>query len=257
MKFVSSGPSIVLVILTTACGGTVSLGGPPDGGNSPSASASIAAIGSASGSTGTSGTAGAGGNSASASIAATGSASGSTGTSGTGSATGASGSSETSGTGSSGSGPTISFANDIMPIFQASCAKAGACHNDPLAVVKGGGPGKAGGRPYLGTAPDGGAETPMDIMKVYAGLLGPTPPNHITSWELVSPTPMPYITPGNPAKSFLMIKMDGNQFSYDPQCMSGDYGSCGLPMPSDDAQLKPLPEREKVRSWISQGAPNN
>ena len=280
MKFVSSVPSIVLVFLASACGGSVSLGGPPDaqgasgntdstppgaltsgsiagaGGNS--ASGSIAAIGSASGSTDTSSTAGPVGNSVWASIAATGSAAGSTGTSGTGSATGASGSTETSGTGSSGSGATISFANDVMPIFQASCAKAGACHNDPLAVVNGGGPGKAGGRPYLGTALDGGAETPVDIMKVYAGLLGPTPANHITSWELVSPTPMPYITPRDPMKSFLMIKMDGNQLrALDPQCGAGDYISCGLPMPSDDPQLMPLPEREKVRSWISQGALNN
>ena len=186
-----------------------------------------------------------------------GSGSGSRSGSGSSAATGTSGTAMSGSGGGSGSGTsaTISFANDVMPIFQNSCAKAGACHNDPMAVVNGGGPGKAGGRPYLGTAPDGGAETPMDIMKVYAGLLDPTPPNHITSWELVTPTPMPYIVKGQPTQSFLMIKMDGNQLrSLDPQCVAGDYISCGLPMPSDDPQLKPLPEREKVRSWISQGA---
>jgi len=179
-------------------------------------------------------------------------------TSGSSSGTSTSGTMSGSGGGSgSGTGPTISFTADVMPIFRTNCAKAGACHNDPLADVALGGPGKAGGRPYLGTAPDGGAETPMDMMKVYATLLGPTPPNHTTSWELVSPTPMPYITPRDPANSYMMIKMDGKQMMYDQRCLPGDYGSCGLPMPSDDPQLKPIPEREKVRSWIMQGAPNN
>jgi hypothetical protein len=161
-----------------------------------------------------------------------------------------------SGAASSGTGPMMSFKTDIMPIFQTSCAKPINCHNDPTTAVKNA-PG--GGRPYLGTAIDGGAETTADIMKVYLGLTSDTPPNHSTSWELLKPTPMKYIAPGDPTKSYLMIKMDNMQGQPMYDCSTGDFATiCGLLMPSDSTTgpLDPA-TRDKVRNWISQGANPN
>jgi hypothetical protein len=190
-----------------------------------------------------------------------GSSSSGSGASGTASGAGTSGSgmsgAGTSGAASSGTGAMVSFATDVMPIFQTSCAKPGACHNDPTTAVKGGG--GAGGRPYLGLGVDAGAPTMTDIMKVYMGLTTDgTSPNHSTSWELLKPMPMKYIAPGDPAHSYLMIKMDGSQLQPMYDCSTGDYGSCGLPMPSD-SPTGPLDQatRDKVRNWISQGANAN
>jgi hypothetical protein len=153
----------------------------------------------------------------------------------------------------------MSFKTDIMPIFQANCAKPGACHNDPSTASK---TASGGGRPYLGTAIDGGIETTADIMMVYMGLTTDSamPLSHSTSWELTKPTPMKYIAARDPAKSYLMIKMDGMQTMYDTQmlCVAGDYVmSCGAPMPSDIAAPLDQATRDKVRFWIAQGAMNN
>jgi len=178
-------------------------------------------------------------------------------TSGTGTSGAATSGTGMSGGASSGTGAMMSFTNDIMPIFQTSCAKPIACHNDPTTAIKNA-PG--GGRPYLGTAIDGGPETPADIMKVYVGLTTDgMSPNHSTSWELLKPMPMKYIAPGDPAHSYLMIKMDGTQTQPMYDCSSGDFvGMCGLFMPSDST-TGPLDQatRDKVRNWISQGANPN
>ncbi len=161
-----------------------------------------------------------------------------------------------SGAASSGTGPMMSFASDIMPIFQTSCAKPLVCHNDPTTAVRGGNGG--GGRPYLGLGVDAGAPTMTDIMKVYLGLTSDTPPNHSTSWELLKPTPMKYIAPSDPAHSYLMIKMDGMQMQTMYDCSTGDYvGMCGLYMPSDANGPLDQATRDKVRNWISQGAKAN
>jgi hypothetical protein len=108
-----------------------------------------------------------------------------------------------------------------------------------------------GGRPYLGTAIDGGAETDPDISTVYAGLTKP-------SFEYTTPH-INYVTPCDPTTSYLMLKMDPNlNMKYDTHCAHGDFaGICGLPMPSDQTMLLDQTTRDKVRNWISQGAKNN
>jgi hypothetical protein len=86
---------------------------------------------------------------------------------------------------------------------------------------------------------------------VYVGLFKP-------SFEYVRPQ-MNYVTPGDPTMSYLMLKMDPNLITIDnAHCATGDFaGLCGLQMPSD--QVMPLDQatRDKVRTWISQGAMNN
>ena len=144
---------------------------------------------------------------------------------------------------------TLSFQDDIMPIFRVNCAKGVACHNDPSTATK---TAPGGGRPYLGTAIDGGAETTADIAMVYMGLFTP-------SFEYLTPQ-INYVTPGDPTMSYLMFKMDPNlNAMYDAHCATGDFvGVCGLPMPSDRTS-GPLDQatRDKVRNWIAQGAMNN
>jgi hypothetical protein len=180
----------------------------------------------------------------------------------TGAATGASGtpSGAMSGSGSGGAtggamcsgsttSATLSFKNDIMPIFRSNCAKPGACHNDTSTYSK---MAAGGGRPYLGTAIDGGAETTPDIAMVYAGLMKP-------SLEYTTPS-INYITPCDPTKSFIMLKMDPSFSTIDAShCAHGDFaGICGLPMPSDlTTGSLPQATRDMVRNWISQGAMNN
>ncbi len=170
---------------------------------------------------------------------------------------GSTGASTGTASGSSGSGAivcpsTMSFKNDIIPFFQVNCAKPSACHNDPSTYVK---TASGGGRPYLGTAIDGGAETMADIATVYGNLMKP-------ALEYVTPK-INYVAPGDPTMSFLMFKMDPDlNAKYDsPHCTNGDYvGTCGLEMPTDlmpVGSLLPQATRDKVRCWIKQGAMNN
>jgi hypothetical protein len=68
---------------------------------------------------------------------------------------------------------------------------------------------------------------------------------------------MQLVKPGDPANSFLMLKIDG--------CLSGltgctpleqDVGPCGDSMPSG-SELLSAEERDLFRRWIAQGAQNN
>lgn len=121
--------------------------------------------------------------------------------------------------------PTVSFQTDVLPIFAKSCGFS-TCH---------------GGRPtdsnegiYLGGTSGGG-----DPALIRANLLA-------TSKTIA----MPFVTPSDPKKSFLMRKMDGDTCTLDAQCKGG---SCGTSMPSG-APLLDAGARDVVRRWIAQGA---
>jgi hypothetical protein len=136
---------------------------------------------------------------------------------------------------------SVSFAQDVMPIFQHSCATGGAmCHGDPSVATDGQGTG--GNRAYLG--PPYVAGDPTSIL---AGLVGQP------SFEDPS---MNVVTAGSPETSYLMLKMDGALAPLAAACASGDLGKCGAAMPLSE---QPLPQaiRDTVRSWIAQGALNN
>lgn len=128
-----------------------------------------------------------------------------------------------------------------MPIFQASCAIGGAsCHGDPTVV--------ASSRPFLGyfgNPSDAGATA-----SVRTGLVG------VKSSEDLS---MNFVTAGDPAQSFLMHKMDGDQCTLIPECMMpGSYRpNCGVFMPYQAASILDVAARDVVRRWIGQGAPDN
>jgi hypothetical protein len=124
--------------------------------------------------------------------------------------------------------PVVSFKNDVMKVFNTSCGLS-TCHGST-------------------TAPQGnlflGAESAMrsDAAAVYAGLVGKA------SGELPS---MPFVTAGDPSKSYLMHKLDGDQCQYDAQCSGG---SCMALMPSGGTQPLPVATRDTIRRWIAQGA---
>jgi hypothetical protein len=132
--------------------------------------------------------------------------------------------------------PEVSFATDVLPIIQPSCAIAGStCHGTPdVATTQ--------ARPYLGSY-DGGT----DAAAVVTGLVG------VTSNE--DPT-MPEVTMGDPETSFLMHKLDGDQCQFDCKASKTQYTDCGQQMPYSSPPLDES-QRDTIRRWIAQGAKNN
>ena len=137
--------------------------------------------------------------------------------------------------------PTLSFQSDVMPIFHTTCATGGdSCHGDPTVV--------ASSRPFLGYF-DRQADAGV-LASVVDGLVG------VKSGEDPS---MNLVTAGDPAQSFLMHKMDGDQCTLIAQCMvAGSYRpNCGVFMPYQAPAILDVDVRDVVRRWIGQGAQNN
>lgn len=133
------------------------------------------------------------------------------------------------------SGSLVSFESDVAPVLQANCAIA-TCHRRGS---------NAGG---LGLGPTPFEESPL------------TPPSldeiHATLLGAATGTPdIPYVTAGDPQRSFLMLKIDGCQDSFGLDC-SVLGGDCGNQMPRNSPPLEPE-ESEPIRIWIAQGASRN
>lgn len=64
---------------------------------------------------------------------------------------------------------------------------------------------------------------------------------------------MALVEPGNPARSWLMHKLDGTQGDFTAQCVGR---SCGGVMPVNQAQFTAA-ERDAIRAWIAAGAPDD
>jgi len=120
--------------------------------------------------------------------------------------------------------PSVSFINDVMPIFGQSCAFS-TCHGSTIGTANG---------VFLGPDP----------VRVYAAIVG------VRGDELQT---MPFVTAGDPRQSYLMRKMDASQCAVDSTCTGG---SCQGSMPKNEDSLD-LPTRDIVRRWIAQGAKNN
>lgn len=133
--------------------------------------------------------------------------------------------------------PTVSFSNEVMPIFERNCSEQ-LCHGNaegPRAEL------------YLGPAEDA---TETDITTVYADLKRPSK---------TAPSLM-LVDPGNPDQSFMMLKLEGCQNTLGLTCTAEPNlcrSECGDPMP-------PLPRdtyaslddtaKLTLRRWIAQGA---
>ena len=120
--------------------------------------------------------------------------------------------------------PARSFATDVMPVMTMHCA---SCHGSSV---------RSGGL-FLG-------DTANDAAAVYKNLVG------VPSAENAS---MDFVTASDPARSFLMHKLDGDQCQYDAMCSGG---TCQHAMPMLGGQLTET-ERDAIRSWIYQGAMND
>lgn len=136
--------------------------------------------------------------------------------------------------------PPVSYAASVQPVFNASCAIAGAtCHGDPNTNAM------ATGQVYLGNEA-GGADAGLVLM----GLVG-KPSAEDPQMDLVAP--------GDPAHSFLMHKLDGDQCIYAAQCNATKnpvFTNCGLQQPYNSGVLD-LATRDAIRRWIAQGAQND
>ena len=126
--------------------------------------------------------------------------------------------------------PTVSFKSDVMPIFTQSCAFT-SCHGMPGGTNQG---------IFLGQKPP----VVNDPSMIRMGLVGKK------SGELAS---MDFVAPGDPAQSYVMHKIDGDNCVFDKMCTSG---SCQATMPQA-GDLLPVESRDTVRRWIAQGALDN
>lgn len=119
--------------------------------------------------------------------------------------------------------PKTTFA-DVVPILTQSCAFS-SCHASHGASNHG-----------LFLAPKNDEDTAL----VKTGLMA-------KSHALPA---MAYVAPGNPAESFLMHKLDGDQCTLAARCVDG---ACGDSMPQGNPLLGEA-ARDTVRRWIAQGA---
>ena len=118
--------------------------------------------------------------------------------------------------------PVRSFSADVLPILTARCGTA--CHGT--------------------TSPAGNLTLAGSAAAVYGALVGKQ------SGELGS---MSFVATGDPARSFLMHKLDGDQCVYNDQCAGG---TCQQTMPMSGGALSDA-QRDTVRQWIYQGAASN
>jgi len=151
-------------------------------------------------------------------------------------------------------GADVSFKNDVfMPIMHSTCNSI-VCHSTPPSQAVGDYP-PAG--LYLGPGdqdPDS-AVTPDVLAQVVMDL---------QAKSKTAPT-MNIVTPGDPASSFLMLKLSGCQNTASLACtvqsksLSETKTGCGDTMPPTCAGLPALTDAQVATfaRWIAQGAKNN
>lgn len=133
-----------------------------------------------------------------------------------------------------GSTPEVSLRDDVLPIFQRSCALSTACHGDAGSDLP--------GQHYLGES----IATTMTDDQI-ADVLSAN-----VNVASVKGGSMRVIVPGDAENSFMMAKLDGLCAS-NLACTNND---CGDTMPQL-ADLLKQDERDLIRRWIEQGAKDN
>lgn len=132
--------------------------------------------------------------------------------------------------------PTVSFATDVKPVFAQSCGIAGGtCHGTPQGMMG----------LFLGS-PDGGTPAATIV-------------NGIVNKPSTEEPQMDLVTAGDPAKSYLVHKIIGDQDSLDTACAKSSTQlnpPCGTSMPFNSGCL-PADAIDAIRRWIAQGAKND
>lgn len=133
--------------------------------------------------------------------------------------------------------PVVSFASDILPLFEMSCGIAGsACHGSPSTP-------KSTGQVYLGS-------TGASAQQVLSG---------IVAQSSAEDPQMQEVAVGKPGNSWLMHKLDGDQCLFESACnATGNvaFQNCGVLQPYGGTPLDEA-TRDTIRRWIAQGALNN
>jgi hypothetical protein len=160
--------------------------------------------------------------------------------------------------------PTVQFSADVLPIFRTSCGISSACHGCDESVDSN--CTNSGYKPYLGPSmsdPDPSAAQLQAIFDQAVGQPAATQVSSVDGTTMVGDPDMEIVKAGDPAKSFMMYKLDGDPNATDMSsevtcttltCASGS--TCGLAMPSGGPQLS-SEDRDTIRRWIAQGAKND
>ena len=135
--------------------------------------------------------------------------------------------------------PAVSFQADVLPVMRRGCGLSSVCH------------GAASGSAadlYLGpklSDPEPDATARQQIVSAMVGVASKTAPS------------MSLVASGDPAQSFMMLKMDGCQDSAGLTC-TAQPGATGTSAGGDSMpQASPIlsaDERNLFRRWIAQGA---
>jgi hypothetical protein len=158
-------------------------------------------------------------------------------------------------------GANVSFPNDVVPIFQNSCALSIACHTcdtttNPQCT-------NSTYKPFLGV-PSGSTASMNQLTAIIGQTVGVKADLQLSTVDqmtMVGNPDMNIITARDPAHSFMMYKLDGafpmNPTNNEVTCMTltcAGTQTCGQAMPSAGM---PLADREVIRRWIAQGASPN
>lgn len=132
------------------------------------------------------------------------------------------------------SGPPVSFELELVPFFSVTCAFLG-CHDGSTR--------QAG--LFLGPNFNDGPADAATRVEILASLLAGA-----------TTTPdLPRITPFEPERSFLLLKVQGCQNDLGLSCDRAVPGEpCGARMPYLSPELAPE-QRAMIARWIAQGAP--
>lgn len=136
----------------------------------------------------------------------------------------------------------VSFASDVVPVFEKSCTLSSVCHGQM----------NNAGEENLYLGENAGGTDPKSVYPMLVGVMSQEDPS------------MPMVAASDTANSFLWHKLQGDQNMFATDCAKAAKACtdcnattpCGGLMPYQSTSLDPA-YMCTVQSWIVQGAKNN